>query len=177
MFNNKNNLTNPANNDNSEIELVQKEAADNLAGWKRALADYDNFRKETVKRQEDLSQIVRAGLIEDFLDFFDHLKTAIGHIPAEDKKQSWAQGLEHTVKEAKDLLARYGVKALETKPGDIFDANLHHAVHSVSQQDLPDQQITQVAADAYQINGVLLRPAQVVVNSLNQQEQSHAQSE
>jgi molecular chaperone GrpE (heat shock protein) len=70
-----------------QLTQLAEEAATNLNGWKRALADYENLKQETSKRQTENRWFIRAGLLTDFLPFFDHFKLALDHIP-EDQRRS-----------------------------------------------------------------------------------------
>ena len=58
----------------NELEIVQKQAEEYLNGWKRAKADYINFKKETEKKQKELIEFATAGLLLELFTLVDQFK-------------------------------------------------------------------------------------------------------
>jgi len=149
-----------------ELTKLAAEAVANLNGWKRALADYDNLRQETAKRQTEARWFLKAGLISDFLPFFDHFKLALDHVPEEQKKDNWVVGLGHIRSQAEDLLKGWGVTEILVKLGESYQHDLHEAMDSVTEADKTDNSIIKVVAPGYYLDGQVVRPAKVIINDL-----------
>jgi len=142
------------------------QAAANLAGWKKALADYQNLEKDMEKRLSDMDNYVSGNIILELLPIFDNYQTAISHIPAEEKDKSWAVGLEHILKMWEGFLAERGVNKINTK-GAQFDPNLHESVGQITDNDMEDQIIVEEKLAGYSANNKVLRPAKVIINNKN----------
>ena len=49
--------------DDAQLEQLRQQSEDNLMGWKRALADYENFKREQEKRQTEMQWFSKAATI------------------------------------------------------------------------------------------------------------------
>ncbi|MBU1203267.1 nucleotide exchange factor GrpE [Patescibacteria group bacterium] len=140
-------------------------ADENLAGWQKALADYQNLQKETDKRLKDLSIFVRSDIILQLLPIFDNYQTAINHIPKDQKNESWAVGLEHILRMWDGFLNERNVKKIKAV-GEKFDANLHESVGQVSDDKNEDHIIVEEKQIGYKIDNMVIRPAKVIINNI-----------
>ena len=138
------------------------QAADNLAGWQKALADYQNLEKEMSKRLSDMNDFVAANFLLELLPIFDNYKTAITHIPADQQAESWAIGLEHILKMWESFLADHGLSKIKTL-GEQFDPNLHEAVGEIKDKDKEDQIIVEEKLAGYVSKDRVIRPAKVII--------------
>lgn len=141
-----------------------KQAAANLAGWQKALADYQNLQKEMDKRLSGMNDFVAAGIILDLLPIFDHYQAAISHIPKDQKSHSWAVGLEHILKLWATFLSDYGVSKIQAI-GQQFDPNLHESVGEVNDPEKEDQIIVEEKLAGYISKDRVIRPAKVIINN------------
>ena len=141
-----------------------KQAAANLAGWQKALADYQNLQKEMDKRLSSMNDFVSAGIILDLLPIFDHYQVAISHIPKDQKNHSWAVGLEHILKMWATFLTDYGVVKIKTIDQP-FDPNLHESVGQINDPKKDDQIIVEEKLAGYSSKDRVIRPAKVIINN------------
>lgn len=112
----------------TELDLAHKKMDEYLNGWKRAKADYINFKRETEKRELELIQFANASLILEILPIYDNFKLAWKHIPEEHKKNDeWLKGIEHIKNQFQKLLKNIGIEEIKTV-GEKFDPNFHEAV-------------------------------------------------
>lgn len=130
-------------------------------GWKRALADYQNLKRETERSQKEFAQWSTKELLLDLLAPADHFDEAFTHIP-EGTSGGWVDGFKHIRRELEEILKRHGVEGFAVA-GEVFDPTIHEAVEHQYAQDQPEQSIAKVVAKGYRINGKLLRPAKVIV--------------
>ena len=147
------------------LEQSQAEAASNLAGWQKALADYQNLQKEHDKNISYLRVFLSSEIIGQLLPIFDHYKSALNHIPESEQKQAWAIGLEHVYKLWETFLAEQDVteiKALQQK----FDPVYHESVGEISDKNIADQEIVEVKQAGYMHKDQVLRPSKVIINNL-----------
>ncbi len=154
-----------------EKELVadtdwQGLAEERLSGWKRALADYENLRRDTERQQERTVSMARLHFALDFLSFFDNFLTALDHIPADIRTSPWAVGLDHVKRQAEEVIKGLGLTSMNVTAGATFDHLKHEAIETVNDTAIDDQQITKVISDGYSLGDELVRPAKVVVNSI-----------
>ncbi len=152
-----------------QLGELQKEAQHNLEGWQRALADYENAKKELDKRTGQGILRERENIVLELLPIYDNFQTALTHIPETNKKDGWAIGLDHIKSQISSLLNQLGVEPIAVKPGDKFDHNIHEAISSQETEGFQDDEIIEVISPGYQMNGKIIKPAKVVVN--NSQEQ------
>lgn len=148
-----------------KISALEQQVSDNLHGWKKALADYQNLQKDADKKISNLSDYLTAALILELLPIFDNYRLAIEHIPGEQKTSAWAVGLEHILKMWEQFLSDHQVTKIDTQATS-FDPACHEAVDKVHDNKLPDQQITKELLPGYRLKDSLIRPAQVIVNNL-----------
>ena len=139
-------------------------AAENLAGWQKALADYQNLEKEMDKRLSDMNEFVAAGFILELLPIFDNYQVAVSHIPDSEKESSWAVGLTHILKMWEGFLSDHGIEKIKTIDNK-FDPNLHESVGQTNQEDKKDQIIVEEKLAGYQSKDRVIRPAKVIINN------------
>ena len=149
----------------SKTEELEIKAAEHLAGWKKALADYQNLQKESDKRLSGMADFTTNTFILELLPVFDNYRTAIKHIPEDQQKESWAVGLEHILKMWEGFLTEHGIDKIKTID-DQFDPNLHEAVGQIVDEDQDDQIIIEEKLAGYSSKDRVIRPAKVIINNL-----------
>ncbi len=148
-----------------EIENLKQQAAENLAGWQKALADYQNLQKEHEKKLSNLKTFLSLDIVGQLLPIFDNYKIALNHIPDTEKQQAWAIGLEHIFKLWEVFLNEQGVKEIEAL-GKKFDPEYHESIGQVENKALADQEIVEVKQIGYSYQDQVLRPTKVIINNL-----------
>ncbi|MDD5110642.1 MAG: nucleotide exchange factor GrpE [Patescibacteria group bacterium] len=141
---------------------AEKLAEENLQGWKRAKADYQNLKRETDQRCREIAGVAGAEMILKMLPVYDNLRTADRHIPAEQQALDWVVGLQQIIKSFGDLLHSLGVEPIPTV-GEPFDPSRHEAVAIVPHAGSPSQTIVDEVKPGYTLHGKVLVPAKVMV--------------
>jgi molecular chaperone GrpE len=138
-----------------------------LAGLKdrhlRLAAEYDNFRKRTLKERSELWAKAQADLLTRLVDALDDL-ARFAHIdPAETDAKTMHDGIDMVERKIWKQLDAIGLTRVD-QVGVPFDPNLHEAV-TTGPADHPsrDHTVGAVLQPGYQFGGQLLRPARVVV--------------
>ncbi len=175
--------------------LLAKEYLENKGAvekWQRAIADFENYKRQTAKQNEEFRKYATENVITEILPVVDNFQASLEHIPEEEKNGGWVTGILYIQKQLLDVLASHGVEPMNVQVGDIFDANLHEAIKSQSKvksqkskvkdsskksaesqfrhdttskkQDNNNITITKVIKDGYKIGDKIIRPAMVETN-------------
>ncbi len=125
----------------------------------RLAADYDNFRKRTIKEKEQSYGNGKSDAIEKLLPVYDNLERALNQ-PTEDA--AYKKGVEMTMAQLVSIFTALGVE-IYGEAGDVFDPNLHNAVMHTEQADTPENTITQVFQKGFKMGEKIVRFAMVQV--------------
>ena len=125
----------------------------------RVAAEFDNFRKRTVKEKEQSYGNGKADTVAKILPIYDNLERALNQ-PTEDA--AFKKGVEMTMTELVKILNGLGVEIFG-EPGDAFDPNLHNAVMHVENEELGENVIAQVFQKGFKIGEKIVRFAMVQV--------------
>ena len=125
----------------------------------RVAAEYDNFRKRTVKEKEASYGLGRADAVAKMLPVYDNLERALNQ-PTEDA--AYKKGVEMTMNELVKIFTALGVEIFGNV-GDEFDPNLHNAVMHIDSEELGENTIAQVFQKGFKIGEKVVRFAMVQV--------------
>ena len=144
----------------AELEALRAEKASYLDRLARLQAEFDNFRKRSVKEQQDFRDYALADALKSLLPILDSLDRALkaGGVSVQD----FHAGIELIDKQFHDVLAKLGVEPIPAE-GEVFDPNLHQAVQMVDTDEVEDHHVIDELQRGYRIRGRLLRPAMVRV--------------
>ncbi len=149
----------------AELAKARNEATEHYDRYLRAVADFENARKRTVREKEELRQFAAARVLEDLIPVLDSLALAVGaaKAPQADLK-SLVGGVEMVLTQAKTALGQHGLKELHPL-GQPFDPNLHESIAAQPSADVPEGSVTTVVRTGYSLHARVLRPASVIVSS------------
>jgi len=125
----------------------------------RLAADYDNFRKRTIKEKDQAYGNGRADTVAKLLPIYDNLERAMNQ-PTEDA--AYKKGVEMTMNELVKIFTGLGVEIFGNV-GDSFDPNLHNAVMHIDDETLEENTISQVFQKGFKIGDKVVRFAMVQV--------------
>ena len=125
----------------------------------RIAAEYDNFRKRTIKEKEASYGNGKADAVGKMLPIYDNLERALNQ-PTEDA--AYKKGVEMTMNELVKIFNALGVEIFG-EVGDSFDPNLHNAVMHIDSEDLGENTISQVFQKGFKIGEKIVRFAMVQV--------------
>ena len=151
----------------SEMELVLAERDEMRDKFMRALADAENARKRADRDRREAEMYGSTRLARDLLPVYDNLSRALQAIPEESRAASSAliEGLDLTLRELTNVMAKHGMKMISPVAGDLFDPQMHQAMFEAPLPGTKAGQIIQVMTDGFLLHDRLLRPAQVGVSS------------
>ena len=125
----------------------------------RLAAEYDNFRKRTIKEKEASYGNGKADAVAKMLPIYDNLERALNQ-PTEDA--AYKKGVEMTMAELVKIFTGLGVEIFGEK-GDAFDPNLHNAVMHIDDETLEENSIAMVFQKGFKIGDKVVRFAMVQV--------------
>ena len=125
----------------------------------RLAAEYDNYRKRTVKEKESLYNNAKADTIKPFLDVYDNLLRGAAQFAEDDPNR---QGMEMICKQFTDVLAKLGVTEIEAQ-GKPFDPERHNAVMHVEDEEIEESTVVEVFQKGFIMGEKVLRFSMVKV--------------
>lgn len=125
----------------------------------RLAADYDNYRKRTLKEKEQSYTNGKSDAVAKLLPVYDNLERALQQ---ETQDAAFKKGVEMTMNELVKIFTGLGVE-IYGKPGDLFDPNLHNAVMHTEEEDVTESTVTQVFQKGFKIGDKIVRYAMVQV--------------
>jgi len=131
----------------------------------RLQAEFENFRRRSLKEKQESFKFGHQNLVKDLLSAVDNLERALEH-GAQDagpEVRGILDGVELVHREVLGALAKHGVKEIEAE-GKIFDPADHEAMGQVPNADVPPNTVLQVLQKGYVIHDRMLRPARVIVS-------------
>jgi molecular chaperone GrpE len=142
---------------------LEAEVADLKDKYLRLAAEYDNFRKRSLKERSELWGRAQVDLLQRLVDALDDLARFAHVDPAGTDAKTIHDGVDMVDRKLWKELEAAGVTRVD-QVGVPFDPNLHEAV-TTRPTDHPakDHTVGAVLQPGYRMGGVLIRPARVVV--------------
>ena len=125
----------------------------------RIAAEYDNFRKRTIKEKEASYGNGKADAVAKMLPIYDNLERALNQ---ETSDAAYKKGVEMTMTELLKIFNGLGVEVFGNV-GDEFDPNLHNAVMHIENEELPENSLAAVFQKGFKIGDKVVRFAMVQV--------------
>jgi molecular chaperone GrpE len=131
--------------------------------YARLAAEYDNFRKRTIKEREELTTRVQGAFAGRLLDELDDVERLLAGDPSVMTAQSLYEGMELLARKLWKELESVGLERIDPT-GLPFDPALHEAVATMP-PTVPeeDHTVCRTFQAGYRFKGTLLRPARVQV--------------
>jgi molecular chaperone GrpE len=153
----------PIDQESSRLAAADAQLAEEHEKFLRLAAEYDNFRKRSVRERQEAELKGMSILIRGILDPLDDLGRFAHVEPATTDVTTLQQGVEMVEKKLLKSLAGHGLEIVNPA-GQPFDPAVHEAVSTVPAESAEDDHlIAQVYQVGYVFNGQLLRAARVVV--------------
>ncbi len=129
----------------------------------RLSAEFDNYRKRTLREKADLTKFAAEGVILSLLPVIDDFDRAVDALPENEEYKSYKEGITLIYNKLKDFLKQNGVEEMEVMHHP-FDADLQEAVTKMPapEKNMKDK-VVDVLQKGYTLKGKVLRYAKVVV--------------
>lgn len=152
-----------------EIDLLKiqlKKKDDELKTYielaQRVKAEFENYKKRTLKEKEQLYTDTSADIITKLLPVVDNMERALSSAMESKDTDKLIEGLEMISKQLKDILSKEGVEEIPAE-NEQFDPNFHNAVMHVEDESYSSNTIAEVFQKGYKIKDKILRYSMVKV--------------
>ena len=125
----------------------------------RVAAEFDNFRKRTLREKEQSYSNGKADAVEKLLPVYDNLERALNQ-PTQD--EAFKKGVEMTMTQLVGIFSGLGVEIFGNV-GESFDPNFHNAVMHTEDENLGENTICQVFQKGFKLGEKIIRFAMVQV--------------
>ncbi|MCL1853712.1 MAG: nucleotide exchange factor GrpE [Peptococcaceae bacterium] len=147
-----------------EQKRVQVLADDYYAKLQRLQAEFDNFRKRSVKEKGDVIRYATENLILQLLPVVDNFERALAAAAASQDFEVLSNGVDMIYKQMLKILNDEGVEVIETE-GREFDPNLHEAMLSDEVAGQEPGMVLQEFEKGYRLKDKVIRHSRVKVSS------------
>lgn len=142
----------------AEVAKLDARRQDVLNRLTRAQADFANYRRRTADEAQEIARFANQALAFELLSVMDALERAFGSIPRELRLLTWIDGIALIQAQLRRVLETAGVTAIECRPGDPIDVEVHEVVMTEGDD------ATAVVAEmqrGYRMHDRVIRPALV----------------
>jgi len=150
----------------NELALTDKEATEYLDCLKRLKAEFENYKKRSLKEKERIVKFANEDLIKQFFPLLDDLERALGSVKGPKNSASFLEGIKIILVQFKHLLKNQGVEEIKAQ-GEEFNPYFHEAIMQVESNEYPDNLVVEEIRKGYKLKDRILRPAMVKVNKRN----------
>jgi len=148
-----------------ELHKKSEECEKYFSMLQRTAAEYDNFKKRTLKEKEAIYTDSKADTIAAFLPVLDNLERAMNSFGSdnnESKVEKLKEGVELILRQMKDVLKNLGVEDIKAI-GEKFDPNIHNAVMHVEDENYGESEIIEEFQKGYMLKDKIIRFSMVKV--------------
>ncbi len=147
----------------AKLAKSEAEAADLKDRLLRQMAEFDNYRKRTMKEKAEIILNGSAGVVTDILPVIDDLERAIANSAKSEDYNALKEGVELIYNKLMHILEQKGLQKISPK-NEPFDTDFHEAIAMIPapSEDLKGK-VLDCAIDGYKLNDKVLRHAKVAV--------------
>jgi molecular chaperone GrpE len=146
----------------ADLNAARAEAESHLDDLRRLQADFDNYRKRTLREQTARAASASQALVAKLLPVLDNFELAVSAAEQSRDFDRMLKGVEMVFGELREVLQGEGLVQIEAE-GKPFDPERHEAVVAVEQEDTEPGTVVDIVRTGYELRGKVLRPAMVKV--------------
>jgi molecular chaperone GrpE len=146
----------------ADLDKARAEAESYLDDLRRLQADFDNYRKRTLREQTARAASASQALVTRLLPVLDNFELAVSAAEQSRDFDRMLKGVEMVFGELREVLEGEGLVTIEAE-GKPFDPERHEAVIAVEQEDAEPGMVVDIVRTGYELRGKVLRPAMVKV--------------
>lgn len=151
----------------------EKNVKEYKEGWQRAVADYQNLKKEVERMRSEWGRLSELQILEEFLPVYTNFKKAFSHANGDSNRangeanvvqrfEGWKKGIGYIMKQFGDILKAHGIDEMKVE-GEIFDAAKHESVGEEAADGVVAGTILKEVESGYLMNGKVIKPAKVLI--------------
>ena len=146
----------------ADLDKARAEAESYLDDLRRLQADFDNYRKRTLREQTARAASASQALVARLLPVLDNFELAVSSAERSRDFDRMLKGVEMVLGALREVLEGEGLVKIEAE-GKPFDPERHEAVIAVEQEDTAPGTVVGIVRTGYELGGKVLRPAMVKV--------------
>lgn len=146
----------------ADLAKARAEAESYLDDLRRLQADFDNYRKRTLREQTARAASASQALVTRLLPVLDNFELAVSAAEQSRDFDRMLKGVEMVFGELRQALEGEGLVKIEAE-GKPFDPERHEAVIAVEEEDTEPGMVVDIVRAGYELRGKVLRPAMVKV--------------
>ena len=151
------------NEEEDELSNLKSQVSNLQDKYLRSVAEFDNYRKRTMKEKTELVLNGGANAIKAILPVLDDMERAIENGTKTEDPQVLREGMELIYQKFQKTLEGLGVKKIDTENAD-FDVDIHEAVAMVpGMGDDKKGKVIDCLQQGYKMNDKVIRHAKVAV--------------
>ena len=128
----------------------------------RTAADFDNYRKRTLKDLAEEKRRAKEDVVREFLPIIDNLERAVSAANGASDVTAIIEGVRMVLKLFEDQASRLGLTKVKAV-GERFDPAIHDAIQQVETDEHPPGMVIAEVVAGFRMGDKLVRPAMVVV--------------
>ena len=147
---------------NQELREAKIKQDEFLYTAQRIQADFENFKKRMHKDQEFSNTRIKSSILLRLTTLYDDLEKTLTVLNENDDLKSSKEAIKMIFNNTKSTFETLGIEPIN--PIDqIFDPKYHEALYTVEDAKKTNNQIIEVVSKGFMLEGILLKPARVVI--------------
>jgi molecular chaperone GrpE len=130
----------------------------------RLQADFENFKKRTIRERNETYRRANEDIMEELLPVLDHMELAMDAAAQHKADEGIVEGFRLVSEQLRAALGKFGLTPIDATDAE-FDHNLHEAISHLPSPDVAENHVIAMTRRGYKLGDYLLRAAQVVVSS------------
>lgn len=149
--------------EDTRFEELKRQAEEAQQRQLRVQADFDNYRRRTLKETAELQKYASVKLVTSLLPVLDNFGRALQTSAEAAESDSFVKGIEMINRQLWQVLETEGLKAMDPV-GQPFDPELHQAIMQVESEEHDEGIVVEVVQPGYWLSDKVIRPAMVKVS-------------
>lgn len=142
------------------IQKKDEEISELNDKYMRLVAEYDNYKKRTVKEKEALYTSSVCDIVKELLPVVDNLERAMNSF--EDKESEHYKGFEMVLRQTNEIFTKIGVEEIKAE-GETFNPDLHNAVMHIDDENFGENVVAEQFQKGYTYKDKVIRYSMVKV--------------
>jgi molecular chaperone GrpE len=145
-----------------EIRAVEEKLAEMQDRYIRLSAEFDNYRKRTLREKMELSKFAGEDLLLKIIPLMDDFERAMQHMDTTTDAEAMKNGIDLIYLKFSEFLKQNGIKEIESLNSN-FNIDLHEAVAKTPVAEEDKGKVVDVVLKGYYLQDKVIRFAKVVV--------------
>jgi len=146
-----------------EDRVMLEKLAEMQDKYLRLSAEFDNYRKRTLKEKMDISKYAGEEIMKDILPIIDDFDRALKHMESSPDCEGIKEGIDLIYNKFIDYLKRQGIKEIESL-NEVFNVDIHDAAAKVQvEEEERKGKVVEVLLKGYYLKDKVLSHSKVVI--------------